>query len=120
MNFFSNLFGAGMPSMNPAELNEKLTQGEKLLVLDVREPVEFISGHIEGAVLIPLGELGQRVQELPKDRPVVCVCESGSRSLSATRYLLSQGLDVINMNRGMIGWQSARLPVLKGDGNGSD
>ncbi len=120
MNFLSNLFGAGMPSINPVELNEKLTQGEKLLVLDVREPFEFISGHIKGAVPIPLGELGQRVQELPKDRSVICVCESGSRSFSATRYLLSQGLDVINLNRGMIGWQSARLPVLKGDENGSN
>ncbi len=119
MNFLSALFGSPVPTITAAQLNEKLVRGEKILVLDVREPAEFASGHIKESVLIPLGELNRRANELPKDRPVICVCASGSRSLNATRYLISHGVDAANMSRGMIGWQSARLPIVRANRNSS-
>ena len=62
------------------------------LLLDVRTPGEFAGGHIEGAVNIPVQELGQRLAELgDKDRPIVVYCRSGKRSLQAALCLRSQG-----------------------------
>ena len=66
MNLLQSLFGASLPMVNAMELNEKLKNGRRPLVLDVRQPDEYRSGHISGAKLIPLGELGRRLKELPK------------------------------------------------------
>ena len=80
MNSLSSFFGLSVPSVSVLELNKKLTDGEQLLLLDVREPEEYVSGHIRGSRLIPLGELGNRLNELPKDSQVMCICATGSRS----------------------------------------
>ena len=64
--------------------------------------------------MIPLGQLMERVNELPRERQVVCVCHSGGRSSSATRYLLSAGYNVLNMSGGMYRWAQAGLPVKRG------
>ena len=114
MAFLSNLFGPPMPALNAPELSEKLKNDKHPLVLDVRQPEEYREGHIAGAKLIPLGELGQRMKELPKDKEIVCVCASGNRSSSATRMLVEAGFKAINMNGGMSAWQHAKLPVKKG------
>ena len=86
MNLLSSLFGPRLPSLKAGELNEKLKNGKRPLVIDVRQPEEYREGHIAGSKLIPLGELGKRINELPKDREIVCVCASGSRSQSAPGY----------------------------------
>lgn len=70
--------------------------------------------HINGAKLIPLGELRNRMKELPKDQEIICVCQSGSRSSSAARQLAEAGYQVINLNGGMSSWMRAGLPVKKG------
>jgi rhodanese-related sulfurtransferase len=114
MNFFSGLFGPSLPALSALELSEKLKNGQHPLVLDVRQPEEYREGHIVGAKLVPLGELRQRMAELPKDKEIVCVCASGSRSQSATKMLFEAGYNVINMNGGMSTWQRAKLPVKKG------
>jgi len=114
MELFSRMFGSPMPAMNVQELSEKLKDGKRPLVLDVREPEEYQAGHIAGAKLMPLGTLNQRVNELPKDTEIVCVCASGSRSSSATKMLISAGYAAVNMNGGMFTWQRAGLPVKKG------
>ena len=114
MELFSRMFGSPMPAMNVQELSEKLKDGKRPLVLDVREPEEYQAGHIAGAQLVPLGTLNQRVNELPKDTEIVCVCASGSRSSSATKMLISAGYAAVNMNGGMFTWQRAGLPVKKG------
>ena len=88
MNLLTSLFGTPLPSLNATELSEKLKNGKRPLVVDVRQPDEYRSGHIIGAKLIPLGELGQRINELPKDREIICVCATGNRSRSATKLLL--------------------------------
>jgi sulfur dioxygenase len=83
-------------------------------VVDVREPAEFDGplGHIDGARLIPLGELAARSGELRPDRPVVAVCRSGTRSAQAVLQLQKAGFgDVANLAGGMLRWRSERLPV---------
>ena len=114
MSLFQSLFGPPMPSVSAAELNEKLKNGKRPLVVDVRQPEEFRTGHIIGAKLIPLGELGQRLKELPKDREVVCVCASGSRSRSATKMLLREGYNAFDMSGGMMTWSRAKLSMKTG------
>jgi sulfur dioxygenase len=75
----------------------------------VREPTEFSGplGHIRGATLVPLGELAQRAQELPKDKPIVAVCRAGSRSAHATAILQKAGFaDIANLPGGMLRWRA--------------
>jgi rhodanese-related sulfurtransferase len=115
MDILSRLFGPPLPALNAQELNEKLKNGKRPLVVDVRQPEEYRDGHINGAKMIPLGELNKRMKELPKDREIVCVCASGSRSHSATKMLIGAGYTAINMNGGMDTWRHAGLSVKKGN-----
>jgi rhodanese-related sulfurtransferase len=115
MNLLEKIFGKALPSLSAAELNEKLQNGKRPLVLDVRQKEEYRSGHIAGAKLIPLNELGRRMRELPQSREIVCVCASGNRSSSATRMLTGAGYNAINMKGGMSAWRRANLAVKKGD-----
>ncbi len=113
MSLFSKLFGPAVPTLTPTEVQEKLKNGKRPFVLDVREPHEMRDGYIAGAKLIPLGQLSVRMKELPKDREIVVVCRSGSRSASATKLLIAAGYTAINMKGGMLAWQWANLPVKK-------
>ena len=115
MGIIKSLFGPRLPSVSAAELSEKLKNGKKPLVVDVRQPEEYRQGHIKGAKLIPLGELSQRMKELPKDKEIVCVCASGSRSRSATKRLAHEGYNAVNMNGGMIAWSRNGLSIKKGN-----
>ncbi|MBY0275775.1 MBL fold metallo-hydrolase [Candidatus Binatia bacterium] len=81
-------------------------------VLDVREPVEAGGelGRIEGSVHLPLGELRARVAEVPRDKPIVCVCRSGRRSAQACTILEKAGVhDIANLAGGMIRWRALGL-----------
>jgi rhodanese-related sulfurtransferase len=116
MSFLSKLFGPPVPGIEAAAVQVKLNEKPKPLVLDVREPSEYAAGHIAGSTLIPLQQLSSRMSELPKDREIICVCASGSRSSSAARRLLSNGYTALNLSGGMSRWQRAGLPVKKGKG----
>ncbi len=61
------------------------------LLLDVRTPAEYSTGHLPGALNVPLGDLPRRVEKLAKDKPVVVYCRSGARSASARRFLERAG-----------------------------
>lgn len=113
MDLISRLFGAAGGGITAAEARAQLEQKPKPFLLDVRQPEEFRSGHISGAKLIPLSELRQRLNELPKDREIICVCRSGSRSSTATRQLGDAGFRVKNLNGGMNAWARANFPVKK-------
>lgn len=107
---------AGLPEIEPGWVAEHLGG---LSVLDVRQPEEWndVLGHIDGATCIPLGELKARVAEVPRDRPVVCICHSGMRSGQATVLLKSAGLrQVANVHGGMLLWRDLGLPVVRGTG----
>jgi len=115
MGIFSTLFGPPIAGISAAETHARSGQKDKPLLLDVRQPEEFRSGHISGAKLIPLHELRSRQNELPKDRQIVCICASGSRSSSAARTLAGAGYNVLNMSGGMSAWARSGLPVKKGN-----
>jgi NADPH-dependent 2,4-dienoyl-CoA reductase/sulfur reductase-like enzyme/rhodanese-related sulfurtransferase len=83
-----------------------LTDGSALL-LDVREPGEWAQGHIPGAVHIPLGQLRQRLGELPKDKPLLVYCRSGQRSYFACRILNQNGFETRNMTGAYLTWMAA-------------
>lgn len=83
----------------------RLVQEENATLLDVRTPGEFSGGHVEGAVNIPVGDLGGRVSEVDQDRPVVVYCQSGGRSASAAELLRGRGYTVHDMGA-MSAWPS--------------
>ncbi len=82
-----------------------------LHLLDVREPDEWQAGHIAGVQHIPLGELRDRIAEVPKDRTILAVCRSGNRSETATRGLRTLGYTVENLEGGVTAWSRAGLPL---------
>jgi rhodanese-related sulfurtransferase len=84
--------------------------------LDVREEDEWQAGHIDGARHIPLGELSGRVGDLPKGRPIIAVCRSGSRSAAAVRGLRQLGYDAENLDGGVTAWAKAGLPLVDAAG----
>jgi len=87
------------------ELKQKLDAGETPFILDVREPNEYQINRIPGSVLIPLGELPRRYQELPKDREIVSQCKMGGRSAKAMDFLKSVGFtSVKNLKGGILEW----------------
>jgi rhodanese-related sulfurtransferase len=91
----------------------------ELHLLDVREQDEWDAGHIDGAQHIPLGELGARLAEVPKEKVVVAVCRSGSRSDRAAKGLRLSGFEAENLDGGVTAWSRAGLAlVAKGGGPG--
>jgi sulfur dioxygenase len=107
---------AGVWEIDPHGLEE---HAGEVQILDVREPEEFTGplGHIKGAILIPLGELAARADELSRDRPVVAVCRAGGRSAQATVILQQTGYpDVANLTGGMLRWRAEGHQVEGGSG----
>jgi rhomboid protease GluP len=101
---------SGVASVDPAEA-ERLVSTGGALVLDVREPEEFVgSGHIPGAHLLPLDLLPSAPATLPRDgRPILVVCEHGIRSVHAARFLARAGCEaVVNLAGGMAAWRGRR------------
>jgi molybdopterin/thiamine biosynthesis adenylyltransferase/rhodanese-related sulfurtransferase/molybdopterin converting factor small subunit len=87
------------------ELKRKMDAKEDFYLLDVREPNEFKIGRIPGSTLIPLGEVPQRYQEIPKDKEIVVHCKMGGRSAKAAAFLRQQGFkSVKNLKGGILDW----------------
>ena len=99
------LFGARVPVIEGADLSRRLSGPDAPYLVDVRTPGEFRQGHIPGAHLIPLGQIGARLNEIPKGRDVVTVCRSGHRSAAAGRQLMKAGYQVQSLKGGMMVWQ---------------
>ncbi len=93
-----------MKEITTVALKERLENGEKLHLIDVREADEVAEGMIPGAVHIPLGEIAARASELDSSTPYIMICRSGGRSGRATEYLTAEGYDVTNMVGGMLDW----------------
>ncbi len=96
---------------------EEAAARSDLHLLDVREPDEWLAGHIAGAQHIPLGELRERLAEVPKERTVLAICRHGNRSEAATRGLRTLGYTVENLEGGVTAWKRAGLP-LEAEGGG--
>jgi len=82
------------------------------MLLDVREDFEWDDGHAPHAVHIPMGQLGERLSELPTDRTIVCICQVGSRSAAVADALNRAGWTAVNVGGGMAAWAAAGLDIV--------
>jgi rhodanese-related sulfurtransferase len=116
VDFLRGLFkGKGpAPTLSPAEAFARLTSASPPFVVDVRQPIEFQAERLAGAVSMPLDEVGRRLDELPGEREILCVCLSGHRSESAVRQLRAAGFRAVGLAGGLIVWRLAGLPTEKG------
>ena len=86
-----------------AEQAKRMVQEDKILILDVRTPMENIQARIKNSILIPLDQLEARVNEIPRDKPILVYCRSGHRSLMATHILEKHGIKgVYNLSGGIV------------------
>ena len=110
MRFFSHL---STPEIGVDEL-DALIQSGSVRVLDVREDWEFSRGRVPGAVNVPLKKLPLRAPQLKHDKPYAVICESGSRSRSATDFLLGQGFEgAVSVKGGTGAWARTNRPLVK-------
>lgn len=103
--------------ISPEEIFERRARGEKVTLVDVREPGELSSGIAEGALLIPSGQLSSRLGELPREGLVVLYCASGMRSTNGALFLLGQGFpEVKSLVGGFAHWARDNGPVTQVSG----
>ncbi len=105
---------SGGNASQPAEISvqqayQKYQQG--VFVLDVRRPDEWDMYHVPNTVQIPLDELQNRLNELPKDQEIVVICHSGNRSGQAQTILAQAGFNAVSVAGGMIAWNQAGYPL---------
>ena len=101
-----------VPEMTVDELRDALSRGGGVAVVDVRGAGEWEAGHLPNVPLVPLGHLARRIDELPRDRPLVVHCQSGARSSIAVSLLQTRGFtNAINLAGGFAAWANAGYPV---------
>lgn len=103
----------GIPTVSMDGVPDPLPEG--LVILDVREPVEWAHGHIDGALHVPMNEVPSRLGEVP-DGQVLVVCKVGGRSAQVTGWLVQQGRDAVNLDGGMLDWEAAGRPMVSETG----
>jgi len=97
--------GSSATEISAVELKARLDRGDKLTIVDVREPNEYQINRISGSILIPLGDIPRRYAELNKDDLLVMQCKIGGRSAKAADFLRSQGFKkVLNLKGGILDW----------------
>lgn len=97
-----------LPELTAPELHARLQSGDDLQLIDVRQPEEFAYCRIEGSILIPLGELARRAEEIDPDRPTVLICHHGVRSMQALAYLQHRHelTNLLNLRGGIHAWST--------------
>lgn len=105
---------SSVDQIDPNEARERIDAGA--LLLDVREQHEWDTGHSADAVHVPLREIPDRLDSLPRERPIVAVCRSGARSDRAAGFLAEQGFEAVNLAGGMQAWAAAGLPIVDASG----
>lgn len=83
-------------------------------VIDVREPEEYVTGHVPGARNVPLATVPLRARELAGSGPVYVICEAGGRSYMAAQALASTGVDAVSVSGGTSEWRATGQPVVTG------
>lgn len=101
-----------VPEIDIAEAARRHLAG--VPVFDVREPDEYVGGHVPGAPLVPLGEVADRVADFPTDGEVLVICKAGGRSRKAAEFLRGHGVDAVNVAGGTMAWVEAGNPVVTG------
>lgn len=103
-----------MKEIEVADLEALLASGARLI--DVREPDEYAAGHVPGAVLIPLGQVPDRIDECGSvGETTYVICRSGARSAHACGYLLDHGVDAVNVVGGTMAWMTSGRAIVEGD-----
>lgn len=87
---------------------------DETLVVDVREPAEYVEGHVPGAICMPLAQVAIRRNELPTGRTVYVICASGNRSKVGAELLAAGGFDAVSVNGGTQAWRIMGRPVVEG------
>ncbi len=105
-------------TLTPDEVRDRLARSGGPLLLDVREPDEYVGplGHVEGARLIPVGALSQRLDELEtsRDREIITICKAGGRSATAATVLMQSGFSKVwSMDGGMTAWNERGFPASR-------
>lgn len=106
-----DIFKKKFESISPAAT--KLLQENGAVLIDVRESQEYKNSHAPGAKLISLGVLERRLKEIPVEREILVICQSGMRSSQAAGILSKNGYQVKNVSGGMAAWQRAGLKVVR-------
>ena len=102
--------------ITPKEVKERLDRGEKLVLVDVREPQEYAICRIAGATLIPMGTIPANLQNLDVDEDVICYCHHGIRSLDVANWLRSKGVSgAKSMAGGIDRWSTEIDPSVPRD-----
>ena len=100
--------------INAQQLDEQLKRGADVYLLDVREPHEWSTGHLEHATHIPMREIPARLADIPKDRDVIVICRSGARSANVQQFLKANGITrVRNLIGGLIAWKRDVDPGMR-------
>ncbi len=98
----------GLQELHASDFQKELLDSKNMILIDVREKAEVQQGFIAGAVHIPLGQLANRLNEVPKDKKVMLYCRSGSRSRQAAKVLLDNGYEqVTHLQGGILAWTGA-------------
>jgi rhodanese-related sulfurtransferase len=94
-----------LSEIDPTELQRRLSNGDRPLILDVREPWEIATASVAGTHNIPMGEIPSRLTELDPDRETIVMCHHGVRSAQVARYLARSGFEqVLNLAGGIDAW----------------
>lgn len=105
---------SGPQLISPAQYQSRFAGADvPYYLLDVRTPAEFRDGYIEGAANINIDELSTRLNDIPRDQPIVLYCRTGNRSAQAARILDAAGFTEIYDLGGIVTWQSQGYPVVR-------
>ena len=101
------------PEATLEDLSRALDRGAT--VIDVREPGEYVDGHVPGARLVPMTQLPSRLGELDRSARLYVVCASGGRSSAMADLLTAAGFDAVSVAGGTAGWRRTGRPVVRGE-----
>lgn len=97
--------GSAYQDIRAEEVKAMIDGKEAIVLLDVREQYEFDGGHIAGSMLIPIGQITSRINELDKNKTIVVICATGARSGEVSKYLVENGFSQVkNLEGGMMSW----------------
>lgn len=105
---------AGVRDVSSREAKVLLEKNKNVFLLDVRTPQENSQARLPGSVLIPIGEFGLRIAEVPRNRTILVYCAVGARSQQAAELLSRRGYkEVYNMTDGIVGWYRDGFPLQR-------
>lgn len=102
-------------NISPKDLKSRLDAGEDIVLIDIREDWEVEIGKLPNADHIPMNDIPDSLDRIPKDKPVVFICHHGNRSSAATNWIEAQGYkNVLNLTGGVDGWMQEVDPSFPG------